>query len=385
MGEALREVAVIGGGSTVFGKFPGRSCEDLGREALLKALDDAGVEPGRVEFGSCATVFGGYCIGQRVFREAGITDREIVNVENACAGGATAFREAWLRVATGQCDIAVAAGVESMTTSPIAGKLIAPPPEDLDGQLGLVVPVFFALMMQRHMHEHGTTPDQFAEISVKNHHHGCLNPYSQYRKAFTVEEVLASRRICDPLTLLQCCPNSDGAAAVVLCARSLAERFSGRAVTVAASVLRSGDYLTRWQDATFSAMSHLAARQAYEMAGCGPADIDCVELHDAFTVSELMHYEDLGLCEKGEGGRLVDSRETWIGGRVPVNPSGGLLSKGHPLSATGIAQVVEILWQLRGKAGRHQVEGARVGLSHVVGGYVAGLESAAVSVHIFKV
>jgi len=379
----MREVAVIGGGTTVFGKYS-RTCEELGREALLAAIQDAGIKPKDVDFLCCATVYGGYCIGQRIFKEIGIADTEIVNVENACSGGATAFREAWFRIATGQCDIAIAAGVESMTTSPIAGKLIPPPPDDLDGQLGLTVPIFFAMMMKRHMYQYGTTLEQFAKISVKNHHNGCLNPYSQYQKALTSEEILNSRVICEPLTLLQCCPNTDGAAAVVLCANSIAKRFTSKSMFVAASVLRSGDYLYRWEDATFSDMSHKAAKQAYEMAGCGPEDIDCIELHDPFTVCELMHYEDLGLCKKGEGGNFVDSEATWIGGKVPVNPSGGLLSKGHPLSATGIAQIVETWWQLKGVAGDRQVEGAKIGLTHVIGGYVAGLESGAVGIHIFK-
>jgi len=380
----MREVAVIGGGSTVFGKLPHRTCEDLGREAVLAAIEDASIRPRDVEFASSSTVFGGYCMGQRVLKEVGITGIEIVNMENACAGGATAFRESWLRIATGLCDVAIALGVESMTTSPIAGKLIEPPPDDLDGQLGLAMPIFFAMMMKRHMHEHGTTLKQAAEISVKNHHHGALNPYSQYKKELTTEEILNSRMICEPLTLLQCCPNTDGAAAVVLCASQIAKRYTNKPLIVAASVLRSGDYLHRWKDATFSDMSHGAADQAYEMAGCGPEDLDCIELHDPFTICELMHYEDLGLCEKGEGGKLVESGATVLGGRIPVNPSGGLLSKGHPLSATGVAQIVETLWQLRGLAGQRQVAGAKVALTHVVGGYVAGLESGAVAVHILK-
>lgn len=381
----MRQVAVIGGGSSIYGKQPYRTCEDLGKEAVVAAIKDAGIKPRDVEYACAATVYGGFCVGQRMFKEVGITDIEITNVENACASGATAFRECWYRIATGQCDIAIAAGVESMTTSPIAGKLIPPPPGDLDGELGLVVPMFFAMMMRRYMYEYETAPEQFAKISVKNHHHGCLNPYSQYHKEFTVEEVLNSRMISDPITLLQCCPNSDGAAAVILCASSIAKRFTRKPIIVAASVLRSGDYLYRWKDVTSSDMGRKAAKQAYEMAGLGPKDLDLIELHDAFTVSEVMHYEDLGLCEEGEGGRLVDSGATWIGGEIPVNPSGGLLSKGHPLGATGVAQIVETLWHLKGMAGQRQVEGAKVGLTHVVGGYVATLESGAISVHIFKV
>jgi len=380
----MRDVVVIGGGMTVFGKFPERTSEELGHEAIMAAIKDARIKPKNVGFVSGGTVYGGWCIGQRMLKDAGISNLEVLNVENACATGASAFREAWLRVATGQCDIAIAAGVESMTTSPVAGKLITPPPDDIDGQLGLTVPVFFALMMRRHMHEFGTTPEQFAKVSVKNHNNGCLNPYSQYQKNFTVEEILQSRMVCDPLTLLQCCPNSDGAAAVVLCAKKISARYTSTPMFVTASVLGSGDYLHRWNDATFSNMSHKAAMAAYEMAGYGPLDIDVIELHDAFTVAEIMHYEDLGLCEKGGGGHFIDSGAPWLGGSVPVNPSGGLLSKGHPLAATGVAQIVEAWKQLKGVAGKHQVQGARTALTHVLGGYVSGLESGAVSIHIFR-
>ncbi|MGD0229738.1 MAG: thiolase family protein [Syntrophorhabdales bacterium] len=381
----MRDVCIIGGATTVFGKFPERTPEGLGGAAVLAAMKDAGIRPKDVQFASCGTVYSGFCTGQRVFKEVGITEIEILNVENACASGASSVRESWLRIATGQCDIAVAAGVESMTTSPVAGKLIPPPADDLDGQLGLSVPMFFAMLMKRHMHQHGTTMEQFARISVKNHHNGCLNPYSQFQQELTVEQILASRMICAPITLLQCCPNSDGAAAVVMCSKEIAARYTARPMHVAGSSLRSGDYLHRWGDATFSDMSHNAAFQAYEMAGCGPDDIDLIELHDAFAVSELMHYEDLGLCKKGEGGMLIDSGATSLDGKIPVNPSGGLLSKGHPLGATGVAQVVEAWHQLRGMAGSHQVKNARVALTHVLGGYVSGIESGAASVHIFKI
>jgi benzoylsuccinyl-CoA thiolase BbsB subunit len=381
----MRDVVVIGGGMTVFGKYPERTPENLGHEAVSLALKDAGLRPKEVEVAVCGTVYGGWCIGQRILKNAGIANLEVLNVENACASGASAFREAWLRVATGQCDIAMAAGVESMTTSPVAGRLIPPPDDDIDGQLGLTVPMFFALQMRRHMHAYGTTPEQFAKVSVKNHRNGCLNPFSQYKKELMVEEILDSRMICDPITLLQCCPNSDGAAAVVLCAAQKAAKYTNRPMHVAASVLNSGDYLHRWEDAAFSEMSHNAALAAYNQAGVGPDQIDVIELHDAFTVSEIMHYEDLGLCARGEGGNFIDSGKSCLGGTLPVNPSGGLLSKGHPLAATGVAQIVEVWRQLRGVAGNHQVQKATAALTHVMGGYVSGLESGAVSIHIFKV
>lgn len=380
----MREVAIIGGGMTVFGKFPQKTPESLGNEAISKAIKDSGIKAKDVKVAVCGTVYGGWCVGQRILKDAGISDIEILNVENACATGASAFREAWLRIALGQTDMAIAAGVESMTTSPIAGKLLRPPDDDIDGQLGLTVPMFFALMMRRHMYEHGTTPEHFAQVSVKNHQNACLNPYCQYQKEISVEDIINSRLICDPITLLQCCPNSDGAAAVILCSAEKAKQYTSRPVFVASSVLRSGDYLHRWSDATFSEMSHKTAFEAYDQASIGPDQVDVIELHDAFTVAELMHYEDLGLCPKGEGGNFIESGEPWLGGKIPVNPSGGLLSKGHPLAATGVAQIVEVYRQLRGEAGKYQVEGAKTGLTHVLGGYVSGLESGAASVHIFK-
>ena len=379
----MRDVVVIGGGMTTFGKFPNRTLEDLGHEAVSAAVQDAGIRPKDIETAVCGTVYGGWCIGQRILKGSGIADIEVLNVENACASGASAFREAWLRVATGQCDMAIAAGVESMTTSPIAGKAIPPPADDIDGQLGLTVPMFFALQMRRHMHAYGTTLEQFSQVSVKNHNHGWLNPYSQYQKILTVEEILGSRMICDPITLLQCCPNSDGAAAVIICSATMAKKYTTKPMHVAASVLRSGDYLHRWEDISFSDMSHKAANAAYEQAGIDPSQIDVIELHDAFTVSEIMHYEDLGLCAKGEGGQFIASGRPNIDGEIPVNPSGGLLSKGHPLAATGVAQIVEVYRQLQGVAGKNQVRNPKTALTHVLGGYVSGLESGAASIHIF--
>jgi benzoylsuccinyl-CoA thiolase BbsB subunit len=226
--------------------------------------------------------------------------------------------------------------------------------------------------------------EHIARVSVKNHHHGCLNPYSQYRKELTVEEIIHSKPICEPITLLQCCPATDGAAAAVLVSRDLAKKYTGQPVIIAASVLKSGDYSFRWEDMTFSDMTYKCANEAYEMAALGPEDIDVCELHDAFAVNELQHYVELGFCKRGEEAGLIEDGTTAIGGRLPVNASGGLLSKGHPISASGIAQVAELVWQLRGQADKRQVAGAKVALAHVSGGEVAGLESGAVAVHILK-
>ena len=380
----MREVFVIGVGSTSFGKQPRRSVVDLGCDAVKSAIKDAGIKERDIQFAHASTVFGNAVLGERILAEMGISGIEVFNVENACAGGATAVRGVWYGIATGLYDVGLAVGVESMTTSPIAGKLIPPEPGDLLGLLGHNMPAHFALSMRRHMEKYGTTVEQFAKVSVKNHHNGCLNPYAQYKEELTVEQILNSRMICDPITLLQCCPNSDGAAAVILCSADMAKKLSSKPVTVAASVLKMGGFEYQWEELANSAMTAAAAKEAYEMAGCGPEDIDVCELHDAFTYSELSHYEELGFCSYGEGGRFIEEGKADIGGKTAVNPSGGLLSKGHPISATGVAQIVEVTWQLREESGERQQPGAKLGMAHTAGGEVAGLESGAVAIHILK-
>jgi benzoylsuccinyl-CoA thiolase BbsB subunit len=381
----MREVAIIGVGTTVFGKFPEKLVKDMGSEAVRMALNDSGIGRNKIQFTSCSTEFGGAVCGERILEDVGISGIEVNNMENACAGGASAFRAAWYAIASGLYDVGIAVGVESMTTSPIAGKLIPPEAGDLAGQMGTNMPSHFALSMRRHMHKYGTTPEQFARISVKNHHNGCMNPYSQYKKELSLEGILNSRMICDPITLLQCCPNTDGAAAVVLCDAGTARQFAIKPVRVAASVLKMGDFAFRWKEMANSDLTLKCASEAYEMAGCGPRDIDVCECHDAFTYSELAHYEELGFCKPGEGGRLVEKGETEIGGRIPVNPSGGLLSRGHPVSATGIEQIVEVVWHLRKQAGGRQVNGAKIGLAHTMGGEVVNLECGTCAIHILKV
>jgi len=382
--DRMREVAIIGVGSTVFGKFPEKLPYQLGAEAARAAVQDAGITPKDVQFAYCANLYGGMVIGQAVLGEIGITDIELTNIENACAGGATALRKAWWDIASGLYDIGIVIGVESMTTSPIAGKLIPPARGDITGELGMNMVAKFALSQRRYMDMFHVSLEQIAKVSVKNHRNGCLNPYSQYRKELTIEEIVNSRPICEPITLLQCCPATDGAAAVILTSRDLAGRYTRKPVFIAASVLKSGDYSFRWEDITFSDMTYKCTRSAYEMAGLGPEDVDVCELHDAFAVNEMLHYVELGFCKRGEEVRLLEDGVTELGGKLPVNTSGGLLSKGHPVSASGVAQIAELVWQLRGQAGGRQVAGAKVGLAHVVGGEVTGLESGAVAVHILK-
>lgn len=380
----MREVAVIGVGQSVFGKMPERTVVELGKEAVSAALKDAGMSPKAIQVAYASRLYDANVTAQSILKEVGINCIEMVNVENACAGGGTAFRGVWKEIANGAYDIGIAIGAESMTTSPIAHKLIPPPKEDLEGQLGLTMPSYCALQARRQMEQFGCTMEDFAMVSVKNHHHGCLNPYAQYRKEFTVEDVLNSRMICDPVTVLQCCPNTDGAAATILCSMDIARRYTTMPIRVLGSALVSGRFKSHQEEMTVSPNStgSQAARKAYEMAGVGPEDIDLVELHDAFAAEEMMRTEELALCPIGDGVRLVRDKATWIGGRIPVNPSGGLLSLGHPLSASGVRNIAEIVWHLRGQAGARQTPNAKIGLAHMQGGMVVGMEFGACSVHI---
>lgn len=378
----MGKVAVIGVGQSKFGKFPQRSAVELGKEAVLAALNDSGINPKDIQVAYTSRLYDCWVTGQCILKEVGVSEIEMINVENACAGGATAFRGVWKDIADDRYDVGIAIGVESMTTSPIAGKLIPPTKEDLEGQLGLTMPGIFGILAQRQMYEYGITVEDFAMISVKNHHHGCLNPLAQYRKEFTVEEVVNSRMICDPITLLQCCPNTDGAAAIILCSEKVARRHTSKPIMVIGSALLSGGYRYRQDDITISLLGSKTAKMAYEMAGVGPEDIDLVELHDAFANEEMLRYEELGLCKQGEGVKLVREKATWIGGKVPVNPSGGLLALGHPLSASGVRNIAEIVLHLRGQAGERQTPNAKVGLAHMLGGSVSGLEAGACGIHI---
>jgi acetyl-CoA acetyltransferase len=379
----MRDVYIIGAGMTQFGKHLERSLRDLGREACLIAMQDARVKPKEIEAGYCGNALapaiqGETGVGQNVFWEVGISGIPIVNMENACASGSTALREGWMAVAGGFYDVVMVTGVEKAVMP--KGTMLNVGAGELETKLGEVFPGYFATIAQKHMERFGTTREQMAQVSVKNHLHGALNPYAQFQKKFTVEEVLNSPMIADPLTLYSCCPNSDGAAALVLCSKERAKKANGRAIRIAASVLATGTYDNQ-RDITNWDVEIRAAQQAYKMASLGPKDLNVVEVHDAFTICEILHYEGLGLCPFGEGGRLIDEKATELGGRIPVNPSGGLLSKGHPVGASGVAQVVEIVWHLRGEAGERQVLGAKVGLADMMGGNKEG-DTRACTVHI---
>ena len=361
------DVAVQGVGTSMFGKQPEISGPELVRTAVFEALDDAGRPAIDAVF--AGTVFGAPGTIQRALQTCGITEVPIITIENACASGTSAFHEACRAVDSGQFEHVLAVGVETMTLH--FGGAIHPEETDSEGRQGMAMPTIYAMSANRYMHEFGVTPEQLASVSVKNHHHAVGNDRAQHQRVVDVEEVLASRMIADPLTLLQCCSIADAAAAAVIGRRRQGERD----VSVRSSVLRSGKlwdhrspYVWGWE------IVNATARQAYADAGVSAADIDVFEVHDAFTIGEIVTIEALGLAPLGEGGALTESGHTTIGGPQPVNPSGGLLSRGHPLGATGLAQVAEIVWQLRGAAGPRQVADARLGVVETMGGGTAGID-----------
>ena len=375
----MRDVFVVGTGMIRFGRYPELLLEDFVPDAVREALDDSGVDAGQIGIAVFGHSGGGRVAGQRVLRELSLTGMSILNVENACAGGGSALNVGWMAVASGLHDLALVVGMEKMEKG-----LIPSNPGEYEATLGKTLPAKYALRARKHMDAYGLTPEQLGMVSVKNHRAGALNPNAHYQDEVTLEEVLASRMIAEPLTLLQCCPTTDGAAAVVLASAAGANGRGGRPVRVAASVITSGRYTNpaRGELGPDDDLATRAGQAAYEMAGVGPSDIDVAEVHDAFTIGEILAYESLGFCARGEGGRLVDEGATALGGRIPVNPSGGRLSLGHPLGATGVAQVVELTRQLQGRSGARQVDGARTALAHVMGGSTPGIGTGASAVHV---
>jgi len=382
----LRDVYVVGVGMTPFARHDDKTVIDLGSWAIRDALADAGLPFEVVEAAWCGHVTQGSTAGQKVVGAVGQSGIPVMNVENACASGTTAFRGAYMQVASGLADVALAVGFERMgrgalpmpkapgekpetpaKQEPKPGKKPAPP-----------FPSLFAGLFREHSRRYGTTVEQMAKVGVKNHHHGALNRRAQYRDEVTVQQVLESREIADPLTLLMCCPTGSGSAAALLCSEDVARQAEGEAIQILASTLFSeaanttGDTLHGIVE-----INTRTAGKAYDLAGVKPEDVDVCELHDCFAIAEIVHYENLGFCARGEGGRFIDQGMSAIGGQVTVNPSGGLLAKGHPLGATGVAQVFEIVTQLRGQAGERQVRDARIGLTHCQG------FGGATGVHIF--
>ena len=406
----MKNVAIVGAGMTRFAKYADRGLKDLSKEAVTAALESAGIDKKGLQVAVVGNAAAGLITGQEcvraqvMLREMGIDKIPMVNTENACASSSTAFQVAWMYVASGMYDVALALGVEKMFVEDRGRSMAAfgaavdveqlreimqrvkPPSEqkvDGAGGAGKSRSLFmdiYAAGARAHMTKYGTTKEQYARIASKNHNNGSLNPHAQYRERYSVDEVLASPMIAEPLTRLMCSPIGDGAAAAILMSEEKARQYTTKPVIVRGSALVTGSD-TRAEDGGSTAR---AAQRAFEMAGMTTSDVNVMEVHDASAPAELMLYEELGLCSEGQGGKLIDDGVTEIGGRLPVNTSGGLLAKGHPVGATGIAQIYEIWLQLRGEAGERQVTGAKVGLTENGGGMVRG-EAAATAVHILSV
>ncbi|UCC29962.1 MAG: thiolase domain-containing protein [Phycisphaerales bacterium] len=371
----MRDVAVIGVGMQKWGELWERSTRDIFVESALLAMDDAGVNSlGAMYIGSMTpglftsqehlgSVMADY-LGQKNIPSA--------RVESACASGGLAFRMAFMDVASGMHDVVLAGGIEKMTD--IGGgdathALATAADMQWEGVQGVTFPGLYAMMAVAHMNKYGTTREQLAAVAVKNHHNGTMNPRAQFRMEVTVEGVINSTKVADPLNILDCSPITDGAAAVILVPADMVKKFKKPGVKVIGSghatdtiALHDREDLT-----TLSAVTE-AAEQAYKMSEKDAKDIDLAEVHDCFTIAEIIVSESLGLFERGKGGPAVEAGETSLGGRIPINASGGLKSKGHPVGATGVAQIVELTEQLRGEAGDRQVSGARVGLAQNMGG-----------------
>jgi acetyl-CoA acetyltransferase len=399
---------VAGVGMTRFAKHPDKGLKELGREAIDKAVADAGLVLADVQaayVGNCAAglVTGQESVrGQVILHAMGVGKIPIVNVENACASGSTALLQACVMVTSGLHDVVLALGVEKLTHpdkmrsfAAFAGAMdidelnemladLAKRSSGEEGGAGQNRSMFmdvYAMAARAHMERYGTKKEHFAMVAAKNSFHGSMNPRAQFRDAMTVEQVLTDRVIVEPLTRSMCSPIGDGAAAaVVVSARKARELGIAKPVRVVTSVMHSGWNRRDGEPDTVE----LCASEAYEEAGIGPRDVSVIELHDASAPAEIMSYEALGLCARGEGGRLVESGATRLGGRIPVNTSGGLLRKGHPVGATGVAQVVELTEQLQGRAGDRQVEGARIGLAQNGGGK-KGNDAAAMLVTILSI
>jgi acetyl-CoA acetyltransferase len=375
--DMRHEVHVIGAGMTPFGRHEGKGLVELGGEAIRHALSDAGLEYDDVEIAFCGHVAQGSTAGQKVLYGLGTTGIPIFNVENACASGTSALRSAVMAVASGMCKVALAVGFEVMGRGPIPtrGDERLERTQSAEGPKVPAMPGLFAALFRAHSDLYGTSPEQMALVSCKNRRYGARNPRSQYRGLISVEDVLGARPVAPPLTLLMCCPTSSGAAAAVIASDDVARRSQAPVRIVASALMSDPPADPNDPLSGITRINSSVARRAYEQAGVKPDQIDVAEVHDCFSIAEIIHYENLGFCERGEGGRFIE--EGLDSARVNVSTSGGLLSKGHPLGATGLAQVVEAVEQLRGDSGERQVADAKLALTHCQG------FGGAVGVHIF--
>lgn len=382
----MRDVAIIGVSQTKFGELWEKSFRDLIVEAGIKAIEDANVEGDELGAMYVGNMSAGLFVQQEhiaslIADHSGLAPIPCARVEAACASGGLALRNGIMAVASGYHDMVISAGVEKMTDVVDPTPAIATASDqEWEAQQGVTFPSLYAMMARRHMYEYGTTREQLAMVSVINHKNGAKNPLAQFPMEISVDAVLNSSIVADPLRLLDCSPVSDGAAAVILCPAEDAKKYTDTPIYVKASAQASGTIAlhNRKNLTTIDSTVH-ASRNAYKMAGLEPKNIDLVEVHDCFSINGLLAVEDLGFVEKGKGGIAIEEGMTQIDGDIPVNPSGGLKARGHPLGATGIAQAAEIVWQLRGEAGKRQVDGAQIGMTHNIGG-----TGGTAAVHIFS-
>lgn len=384
----MRKVAIIGAAMTQFGEHWERGFRDLIIEAGVKALENSNLAGKEIQAGYVGTMASGSLVGQEhigalIADYMGLTPIPITRVEGACASGGLALRQGFLAVASGMYDFVVVGGIEKMTdldTTEVSNILGGAGDQEWELFLGATFPGLYALMTRRHMHEHGTTEEMLASVAVKNHKHGSKNKYAQFKNELTIQDVLKSKIVASPLKILDCSPITDGAAAVVLAPLDVAKKYVEKPIEIIGTgqasdnlALHSRECLTELHATKF------AATEAYKMADIKPSDIDVAEVHDCFTIAEILAIEDLGFFKKGEGGSATLEGKTSLNGEIVVNTSGGLKACGHPVGATGIKQAVEITWQLRNEAEGRQVKNASIGLTHNVGG-----SGATAVVHIYK-
>jgi len=386
----MREVAVIGVGLTKFGELWDKSFRHLIAEAGSKAILDSGISGKDIDAMYIGSMSSGRFVGQEhvgalVADCSGFSHLHIpaTRVEGACASGGLAIREGYLSIASGMNDIVVVGGIEKMND--VAGSsatetLATAADQEWEAFFGATFPGIYAMIATRHMHEYGTTKEQLAQVAVKNHANGALNPYAQYQNEITIEQVLKASMVAYPLGLLDCSPVTDGSASVVLCAAERAKEFTSKPVKIIGSGQASDTLAlhSRRDICTLDATVY-AAKMAYKQAKITVKDIDLAEVHDCFTIAEICAIEDLGFVKKGEGGKAIDNKITTRDGEIPINTSGGLKAKGHPVGATGVAQIVEIVLQLRGDAEKRQLKNAEIGLAHNVGG-----SGATCTIHILE-
>jgi acetyl-CoA C-acetyltransferase len=371
------DVAIVGIGATKFGEHWEKGLKELAVEAGLKAVEDAGISGKEIQLIVGGNMSGGLFVGQEhgggLFADyLGLTPIPAIRAEAACASSAVALRIGYMAIASGIYNCVAVGGVEKMTdvygpqaTTALAGAM----DQENEAYFGLTFPGVYALIARRHMHQYGTTIEQLAKVAVKNHANAVHNPIAHFRSPITVDDVLNSSMVADPLKLLDCSPISDGATTVILVPAHEARKYTDTPIYIKASA-QASDTLSLFtrRDITTLDATVFAAKDAYRQAKIAPKDLNLAEVHDCFTINELIAYEDLGFCKKGQGGKMIENGETDIGSRIPVNTSGGLKAKGHPVGATGVGQIVEMIEQLRGEAGKRQVKRAEIGLTHNVGG-----------------